>query len=180
MDKYGAKVRGEGAFWDNDNNKDNDMDNDADVKGLCFQCMHAHHQRRAEAVLVLQSHNGGGERLLCQAHHVAPQAGEQGQEKIGQGRGYMGHNNNNNRNNNDNTHAHNNHINIKAHHMPKILILALCHGSHTIAHESMEYWLDNHGLDVLPCGENGLGGVTRPPPPYKACIWLEAHKTWMR
>ena len=40
---------------------------------------------------------------------------------------------------------------------------------HATAHISMEYWLDSHGLDVLPCGENGPGGVTRPPPPYEPC-----------
>ncbi len=107
--------------------------------------------------------------------------GEWGQGQLGWGGGHMGHNNNNNRNNDDDTHARNNHIiNIIAHHMPKILILASCCGSHVTAHESMEYWLDNHRLDVLPCGENGPGGVTRPLPPYGPYSSLEAHNTWMR
>ena len=45
--------------------------------------------------------------------------------------------------------------------MPKILILASCRGSHATTHKSMEYRLDNHELDVSPCGENGLGRGAR-------------------
>ena len=53
-------------FWDNDdNNNDHDTDNDADAEGLCFQRLHALHKRRAQAVLALQPHDGGGEQLLC-------------------------------------------------------------------------------------------------------------------
>ena len=112
-DVYGVIVGGPPPFWDdnNDNDNDDDTDNDEDVEGLCFQRMHAHHRRRAEAVLTLQPRDGGGERMLCQAHHVAPRAGEWGQGQIGRGGGYTGHNNNNG-NYDDNTHTRNNHINI--------------------------------------------------------------------
>ena len=72
-------------FWDDDDDDDNDTDNDEDVKGLCFQRMHARHQCCAEAVLALQPRDGGRERMLFQAHHVAPRAGEWGQGQIGQG-----------------------------------------------------------------------------------------------
>jgi len=39
---------------------------------LCLQRVHACNQCHAEAVLVLQPHDGGGERLLRQAHRLAP------------------------------------------------------------------------------------------------------------
>ncbi len=62
-DVYGVIVGGPPPFWDdnNDNDNDDDTDNDEDVEGLCFQRMHAHHRRRAEAVLALQPCDGGGE-----------------------------------------------------------------------------------------------------------------------
>ena len=62
-DVYGVIVEGPPPFWDDDddNDDDNDTDNDEDVKGLCFQRIHAHHRRRAEAVLALQPCDGGGE-----------------------------------------------------------------------------------------------------------------------
>ena len=34
----------------------------------------------------------------------------------------------------------------------------LCHGSHAITHESMEYQHDIQGFDVLLCGEDSLSG----------------------
>ena len=46
---------------EDDDDNDDDTDNDEDVEGLCFQRMHAHHRRRAEAVLALQPCDGGGE-----------------------------------------------------------------------------------------------------------------------
>ena len=53
--------------------------------------------------------------------------------------------------------------------MPHLSMFMSHHQSHATAHESMEYQLDNNGLDVLPGGDNGPGGVTRPPPPFKSC-----------
>ena len=52
-------------FWDDNNDNDHDTDNDADVEGVCFQPMHTRHRCRAQAVLALQPHDGGGERLFC-------------------------------------------------------------------------------------------------------------------
>jgi hypothetical protein len=66
-----------------------------------LQRVHARHRCRA----VLQPNDGGAERLLRQAHRVAPRAGERGQGQIGRVGGI-----NNNKGNDDDTHARNNHI----------------------------------------------------------------------
>jgi hypothetical protein len=59
--------------------------------------------------------------------------------------------------------------------MPNVLQLMLHLRSHAMAHYSMEYQHDIHGLCVKVRGE--WPKWSKPCEPHS---WLESHKTWMR
>ena len=90
-----------------------------------LQRVHARHRCRA----VLQPNDGGAERLLRQAHRVAPRAGERGQGQIGRVGGI-----NNNKGNDDDTRTQQSHSkHIIAHQMPNIVLFASSCRSHPTA-----------------------------------------------